>query len=524
MTRRPRVTCRAPVALAFATLIVSALPYGWSARAAAQDSSAQIDALVQEAIKAGQTPGAVVLVGHGDEILFQKAYGQRAVVPSAEPMTMDTIFDLASLTKVVATTTAVMRLVEQGRIRLNDPVATFVPGFERYNKGAITVRHLLTHVSGLRPDVDLGDPWKGHDAAIELARNEVPTAAPGERFVYSDINFFLLGDIVSRVSGLPLDQYLQRDVFGPLDMDDTGFNPPASKRGRIAPTERCAEMSAWPCNNPEAAPLRGTVHDPTARRMGGVAGHAGLFSTARDLSRFARMLLNEGRLGDSAGPVALDGGEDAIAGHAGRHAERARPGLGHRHVVLVEPWRALPDRIVRPHRFYRHVDLDRSFDARLRDLPVEPTASGRQGRRHAAALTRCDRCRGRTRPFGRDRGDRAPERRHAAADDRHRFRRRSRGLLPPAAPVSPGIDVLARDGFALLKGRRVGLITNHTGRSAGGASTIDVLHKALGAQLVALFSPEHGIRGILDDNGANRARRADGTADSFALRRDAAAD
>ena len=129
--------------------------------------------------------------------------------------------------------------------------------------------------------------WKGYDAAIELARDEVPTAAPGERFVYSDINFFLLGEIVHRVSGTPLDQFLVREVFEPLGMDDTGFNPPASRRSRIAPTERCGTMSAWPCNPPEEPPLRGVVHDPTARRMGGVAGHAGLFSTARDLSRFA---------------------------------------------------------------------------------------------------------------------------------------------------------------------------------------------------------------------------------------------
>jgi CubicO group peptidase (beta-lactamase class C family) len=267
--------------------------------AAVQDSNAQMDALVLEAIKAGQMPGAVVLVGRGDEILFQKAYGQRAVVPTPEAMTADTIFDLASLTKVVATTTAVMRLIEQGRLRLNDPVARHVPGFERYGKGAITVRHLLTHVSGLRPDVDLADPWNGYDAAIELARDEVPTSAPGERFVYSDINFFLLGEIVNRVSGTTLDQFLEREVFVPLGMADTGFNPPASKRSRIAPTERCATMSAWPCNNPEAPPLRGTVHDPTARRMGGVAGHAGLFSTARDLSRFARMLVFDGRLGST---------------------------------------------------------------------------------------------------------------------------------------------------------------------------------------------------------------------------------
>ena len=175
-----------------------------------------------------------------------------------------------------------------------------MPGFERYGKGGITIRHLLTHVSGLRPDVDLGDPWTGYDAAIELAKDEVLQSPPGERFVYSDINFFLLGDIVGRVSGEPLERYTARHVFEPLGMTDTGFLPPIERFGRIAPTERCRFQDAWPCKAPGAAPLRGVVHDPTARRMGGIAGHAGLFSTARDLTRFARMLLGGGALGRAA--------------------------------------------------------------------------------------------------------------------------------------------------------------------------------------------------------------------------------
>ena len=255
-----------------------------------------IDAVVEAAIAAGQTPGAVVLVGRGDRILHLRAYGVRSTEPTRELLTVDTVFDLASLTKVIATTTAVMSLVEQGRLRLNDPVATHVPGFERYGKGGITVAHLLTHVSGLRPDVDLAEPWTGYEAAIELARNEVPTSAPGERFVYSDINFFLLGEIVRVVSGQTLDVYTKKAVFEPLGMRDTGFLPPAALLPRIAPTERCDTLDQWPCKRPSASPLRGVVHDPTARRMGGVAGHAGLFGTASDLSRFARMLLGGGTL------------------------------------------------------------------------------------------------------------------------------------------------------------------------------------------------------------------------------------
>ena len=276
---------------AWALLLVSSQ----SVLTARQAAFSRIDQLVADGIAAKAAPGAVVLVGRDDQTVYEKAYGTRATVPSTEPMTLDTVFDLASLTKVVATTTAVMTLIEQGRVRLNDPVASFVPGFDRYGKGGITVRHLLTHVSGLRPDVDL-HPWTGYDAAIALAIDEVPTASPGEQFVYSDINFFLLGDIVARVTGETLDVYLKRVVFGPLGMRDTGFLPAKTLLPRIAPTERCAEQDAWPCKRPDAAPLRGVVHDPTARRMGGVAGHAGLFSTAQDLKRFVRMLINGGEL------------------------------------------------------------------------------------------------------------------------------------------------------------------------------------------------------------------------------------
>ena len=262
-----------------------------------------IEPLVREAIGEKKLPGAVILVGRGDRTLYQKAIGNRAVSPATESMTTDTIFDLASLTKVVATTTSVMMLVEQGKIRLTDRVATFVPGFERYGKGDITIRHLLTHVSGLRPDVDLAETWMGSDRAVALAIEEVPTARPGERFVYSDINFFLLGDIVRRVSGQPLDQFARTKIFEPLGMKDTMFNPPESLKARIAPTESCTRYG-WPCQGPDMSMLRGIVHDPTARRMGGVAGHAGLFSTAADLAIFSRMLLNGGSLQRRTHPVA----------------------------------------------------------------------------------------------------------------------------------------------------------------------------------------------------------------------------
>ena len=251
-----------------------------------------IEALVRDEIGQKRLPGAVVLIGVGDRIVYQKAIGNRALVPSAEAMTLDTMFDVASLTKVVATTTSVMMLIEQGKLRLVDRVATFIPGFERYGKADITIRHLLTHVSGLRPDVDL-DEWVGTDAAIQRAVEEVPTAPAGTRFVYSDINFFLLGEIVRRVSGQPLDEFTQRARLQAARHERHDVQP----AGVADPADRAdGELHAvrLPVRRPGLKMLRGVVHDPTARRMNGVAGHAGLFSTAADLAIFCRMLLNNG--------------------------------------------------------------------------------------------------------------------------------------------------------------------------------------------------------------------------------------
>ena len=255
-----------------------------------------IEPIVDAAIARSDLPGAVVLVGRDDAVVYHHAFGQRAVQPAREPMTEDTIFDLASLTKVVATTTSVMQLVERGSLRLNDRVTQFIPEFGKNDKNTITIRHLLTHTSGLAPDLPLEVEFTGADEAIRRATDLTPAAPPGEKFVYSDVNFFLLGDIVRRVSGDPLDRYVKQHIFDPLRMTDTMFLPPESLRARIALTEWCRPMS-WPCAATADVPfLRGIVHDPTARRMGRVAGHAGLFSTAADLSRFCRMLLNSGRL------------------------------------------------------------------------------------------------------------------------------------------------------------------------------------------------------------------------------------
>jgi uncharacterized protein YbbC (DUF1343 family) len=453
-----------------------------------------IEALVRDAIAEKKLPGAVVLVGRDDRILYQKAIGNRALVPATEPMTLDTVFDLASLTKVVATTTSVMMLVEQGRIRLNDRVSSYIPGFERYGKSDITIRHLLTHVSGLRPDVDLADTWMGYETAIALAVDEVPTSRPGERFVYSDINFFLLGDIVQRVSGLPLDRFAREHIFEPLGMKDTMFNPPSSALSRVAPTESCTRYG-WPCQGPEMTMLRGVVHDPTARRMGGVAGHAGLFSTAADLAAFCRMLLGGGAFQNARilSPLAVE----KMTSAASPDLETNTRGLG---------W-----------------DIDSTFSSNRGELlPIG--SFGHTG--FTGTSIWIDPSTGmfviflsnRVHPDGK--GDVTPLRARVAtvaaaavtglptAARAGVWTGRDFGasgtVVPrPSLPVLTGIDVLRAEGFVPLRGKRVGLVTNHTGIARDGATTIDVLFGAKDVTLVALFSPEHGIRGTVDDKIAS---------------------
>ena len=200
-------------------------------------------------------------------------------------MTPDTIFDLASLTKVIATTTCVMRLEQLGQIKLNDPVAKYIPDFGQNGKEDVTIRMLLTHYSGLPADLDLKQPWNGLEEGYNRANATKLVNPPGSTFLYSDVGFVVLGELVQKVSGMPLDQYAQQHVFGPLGMTSTHFNPPMSAAPHIAPTQRDEHTGQL---------LRGSVHDPTARQMGGVAGDAGLFSTADDVAKFAQAILDGG--------------------------------------------------------------------------------------------------------------------------------------------------------------------------------------------------------------------------------------
>lgn len=247
------------------------------------DKLAAMDAAIQTAIARHQCPGGVLWLEH-DGIAYHKAYGDRALVPKIEPMTEDTLFDLASLTKVVATTPAIMLLIQRGQVNLDAPVCRYLPQFTGEGRGQVTIRELLTHTSGLPPDLDTNE-WHGYSRAIKMACHTKLQSPPGTTFIYSDINFILLGEIVQRVTKTPLQVFDQHEIYGPLKMTDTSFLPPKSKRPRIAPTEVI-----------KGKPLRGVVDDPTARRMGGVSGDAGLFSIASDLARFARMMLNDGEL------------------------------------------------------------------------------------------------------------------------------------------------------------------------------------------------------------------------------------
>ena len=273
---------RARVALLGLGLLAAWTP----ARASALDPAklAAMDAAIEAAIAARTTPGAVLWVERDGQV-HRRAWGRLTYAADAPAVTEDTTYDAASLTKVVVTTTAVLQLVERGRLELDAPVARWLPDFARHGKESVTVRQLLTHVSGLRPDLDLQPAWSGYATGVALAHEEKLRQPPGAAFVYSDIGFIVLGELVRVADGRPLDAYAAAEILAPLGMRASGFRPSEERRPLIAPTEVV-----------DGRALQGVVHDPTTRMMGGVAGHAGLFTAAGDLARFARMLLAGGAL------------------------------------------------------------------------------------------------------------------------------------------------------------------------------------------------------------------------------------
>ena len=466
----------------------------WCAALAAGALSAQsfsgaaaLDEVINQAIVQGRMPGAVLLVGHEGKVVYRKAYGKRALVPRPEAMTLDTVFDCASLTKVLATTSSLMKLFEEGRFRLSDKITDYIPEFQG-GQSEITLRELFTHFSGLQPDVPLATPWSGYDTGIKLACTFKVGGPPATRYVYSDINFILLGELVHRLSGKMLSDYARENIFLPIGMKESMFQPPASLVPRIAPTER------WPVKTGE--PLRGVVHDPTARNMGGVAGHAGLFSTADDLSRFAQMMLNGGELDGVRlfspltvakfiepqtppdQPILRGLGWDVDSPHSGNRGELFPIGsFGHTGFTGTSIW---IDPLTKTYVILLansvHPDLRPALTpVRAKVATIVAANVGLRGQRVIL--------------FGYNQT--------GYNDLSGPGARRQVGRN---AATLTGLDVLAGMKFAPFAGKRVGLITNHTGLDRQGRRNIDVMREA-GVEVAAIFSPEHGFLGKEDRPG-----------------------
>ncbi len=449
------------------------------------------DEAIRDAVAASEVPGVVLVVGQRDQILHRKVLGWRATVPRPELMTAETIFDLASLTKVVATTPSVLKLWEMGKVDLNAPLGRYLKEFDTPAFQDVTVARLLTHSAGM-PDLPSREAMaKGFPEAARLQARAGLAVAPSTTFLYSDTGFILLGELVRRVSGERLDRFAQRTFYTPLGMRDTAFDPPKSWQKRIAPTE---VVNAH-------GPLRGVVHDGNARLLHGVAGHAGVFSTAADLSRYCRMLLAGGALG---GKRYLK--ESTVRAMFSPH-------------VIGETTRALGWDMASPYSrtlgsFFPMGSVGHTGYTGTAIWMDPPTQT------YMIVLTN------RVHPYGK--GDVAELRRRISAAVGTRFAPREEppvALAPESAPAAPaadgsarpegptvsGLERLVAEDFAPLSGRTIGLITNQTGIDAQGRRGVDLLAAAAPkVRLKALFSPEHGITGQVDANVPNSRDAATG--------------
>jgi len=441
-----------------------------------------VDEAIRDAVASSEIPGGVLVVGQGDQVLHRKVLGWRATVPRPELMTADTIFDIASLTKVIATAPSVLRLAEMGKVDLNAPIGQYLKEFNTPAFHDVTVTRLLTHSAGMNDLPSREAMAKGFPEAARIQARAGLAVAPGTTFLYSDTGFILLGELVRRVSGEPLDTFARKQFFAPLGMRDTAFAPPAAWRKRIAPTEAV--------NN--QGPLRGVVHDGNARMLHGIAGHAGLFSTASDLSRFCRMLLAGGQLGGR------------------RYLKEATVRAMFAPHVIGEYTRGLGWDLASPY--------SRTLGAYFPMGSVGHTGytgtaiwMDRATDVYMILLTN------RVHPYGK--GEVAELRRRISAAVGTRFATREdptvgaapsriepTGPAADAAPLLPegstltGLDRLVAEDFAPLAGRTVGLITNQTGIDSQGRRAVDLLAAAPQVKLRALFSPEHGITGLVDAN------------------------
>ena len=440
------------------------------ARAAFEEEKlTAIRAAMDAAIKDRTIPGGVLWMERGRDSLCE-AFGNRMIDPRTEPMKTDVIFDAASLTKVLATAPSVMILVQEGKLSLQTLVSTVVPEFTGGGKETVTVLQLLTHTSGTRSGIPREVPIASYKEGIAAAAAEPLFNPPGAKFLYSDINFILLGEIVHRISGSMIDDFAAARIFRPLGMKDTGYRPARSRLDRIAPTTREGDTV-----------VHGIVHDPTTRRMGGVAGHAGVFTTAKDIAIFCRMMLNGGATASGkkilhpatvqlmTKPLALPGGIQRALGWdiQSTYTDIKGPGFSaasYTHTgwtgtaFIIDP-ASSAFLILLTNR--NHPDEHASLRTLRFQVGTLAASAMRLGKRTAAVTPRrALRCR-----------------------------------------VKNGIDVLASNGFEQLRGKRVGLITNHTGLTRDGSTTIDTLAAAPGVKLICLFSPEHGIRGEEDRDG-----------------------
>ncbi len=560
---RRQSTRRAAIPAALALALVGF----WAVPAQAQSPAPDftpVSRLITDAIAAHKLPGAVVVIGHNGKVVFEQAYGDRKLAgepgldgkPSpAEPMTEDTIFDMASLTKCLATATAVMQLYEQGKLQFDDPLERYLPAFNAAHdpeRTKVTIRMLLTHTSGEAPDVDLKDSWglatPDKSEGFHRALTTPLMSAPGEVFRYSDINYILLGDLVETISGETEDVYAREHIFQPLGMTETRYlsvgkacgphsvvgaaivwepKPPGnmlfacppgdwstSLLQRIAPTTHDDEAKSDPTTNPHFDMLtRGTVHDPTARRMGGVAGHAGVFSTAHDMSLFAQALLD--KLLHNTGPFPLkqstlelmtspeEPGHNSGQVAAANAAEQKEVAAGDKPSapLLAPDYPAVKGQDLRGFGW----DIDTAF-SKPRGAIFPIGSFGHTGftgtslwmdpgsDTYVILLANAIHPRGNP-PISNLRGEVAT----AAAKALHLYE-------PSTAVESPtltGIDVLGSTSFSALSGlHHLGLLTNQTGPDARGKRTIDILHARVrttnNQQLTTLFSPEHGIFGAQD--------------------------
>lgn len=425
----------------------------------ADRQASELDRIVKQNIERGNMAGCVVAIGDQNGIVFLKSYGQRQVEPTLQAMTNDTVFDLASLTKPIATATSIMKLVEQGKIDIDDSVSRFWPEFGASGKDKITIQHLLTHQGGLIPDNHLRDYEEGTEKALENICKLKINSEPGSKFVYTDVGFIVLAEVVRRVSGKDIANFSREQIYQPLKMVETMYVPSLGMKNRAASTEKV--NGHW---------LPGVVHDPRAARMDGIAGHAGLFSTAGDLSRFARMLLGEGQLDGvrvlkpqtvrlmssrhnvSSGIRTL--GWDSLSGYSSNRGDLfSKSAFGHGGFTGTSFW-------VDP-----ELDLFVIFLSNRLHPDGKGSVNSLAGRIGTIA---------------------AASRLIDLPDD------------VGNKPVLTGIDVIERDDFRLLKGKRVGLITNQTGINRAGKPTAALMHASKNVNLVALFSPEHGIDGKLD--------------------------